>query len=142
MPAWDIMDHAATTVIMAASVTMGTTDTVIMATAVPMGLTGTVIMATQATTVTAITTIRASTGTPEALTKLWLDDRHTISPQRARNIINWINKEDEITRRWLHLLIPKMTDEAVQAVADENLLGADTRVARQELVKRQAIKSE
>ena len=78
----------------------------------------------------------------EALSKLWLDDRHTISPQRARNIINWINKEDEITRRWLHLLIPKMTDEAVQAVADENLLGADARVAQQELVKRQAIRRE
>ena len=76
----------------------------------------------------------------EALSKLWLDDRHAISPQRARNIINWINKEDEITRRWLHLLIPKMTDEAVQAVADENLLGADTRFAQQELVKRQGVR--
>ena len=78
----------------------------------------------------------------EAIAKMWLDDRHSISPQRARNIINWVNDEEELTRRWLHLLIPKMTDEAVQAIADENLLGSDTRVAQQELVKRQAIRRE
>lgn len=32
------------------------------------------------------------------------------------------------------------TDEAVQATVDDNLLGADTRIARQELVKRQALR--
>ncbi|MCH7627535.1 MAG: hypothetical protein IH997_02305 [Proteobacteria bacterium] len=77
----------------------------------------------------------------EALSKLWLDDRHTVSPQRARNIINWINKEDELTRRWLHLLIPKMTDEALQAFVDEDFKDM-TRVVQQELVKRQAIRRE
>ena len=77
----------------------------------------------------------------EALSKLWIDDRHTISPQRARNIINWINNEDELTRRWLNLLIPKMTDEALQAFVDENFKGM-TQVIQQELVKRQAIKGE
>lgn len=79
----------------------------------------------------------------DALAKLWLDDRHTVSPQRARNIINWINNEDELTRRWWHLLIPKLTDEALQAASDENFTGMDTQVVvQQELAKRQAIKVE
>jgi hypothetical protein len=52
--------------------------------------------------------------TDEAVSKLWVDDRHTISTQRSRNIINWINNEDELVRRWLRLLIPKFTDEALQ----------------------------
>lgn len=76
----------------------------------------------------------------EALSKLWLDDRHTVSPQRARNIINWINNEDELKRRWLHLLIPKMTDEALQAVSDEDFRGLDMRVVQQELMKRQGVR--
>lgn len=75
----------------------------------------------------------------EALSKMWLDDRHTISPQRARNIVNWVNNEDEITRRWLHLLVPKMTDKALQEISGDNLKSVHARVVREELVKRQAI---
>ena len=73
--------------------------------------------------------------------KLTCQYRHTVSPQRARNIINWVNNEDEITRRWLNLLIPKMTDEALQAFVDEDYDGVETRVVQQELVKRQALQS-
>jgi hypothetical protein len=80
----------------------------------------------------------------QALSKLWHDDRHTVSPQRARNIINWINDEEELMSRWLHLLIPKMTDYALDAAvadfgpepdrSDRHYLSID-----HELVKRQAI---
>lgn len=78
----------------------------------------------------------------EALAKLWRDDRHTISPQRARNIITWINKEDEIKRRWLHLLIPKMTEEALVGIAEENFSGVDKKAIQQEMVRRQALSGE
>jgi hypothetical protein len=69
-----------------------------------------------------------------------VDDRHTVSPQRARNIITWINNEDELTRRWLHLLIPKMTDEALTALSSEPDPSDPHRAAAdQELTKRLAI---
>jgi hypothetical protein len=76
----------------------------------------------------------------EAVSKLWVDDRHTVSPQRARNIIAWINNEDEVTRRWLHLLIPKMTDEALAAISSEPDPNDPHRAAvDQELIKRRAL---
>lgn len=76
-----------------------------------------------------------------ALAKIWVDDRHTLSPQRARNIINWVNNEEELTRRWLHLLIPKFTDEALEAAAtDMKELDESHRLtAKHELLKRQAL---
>jgi len=79
--------------------------------------------------------------TNEAMSKLWLDDRHTVSPQRARNIITWINNEDELSRRWLHLLIPKMTDEALELGLTSNPTANDPHLAavEQELLKRRAI---
>jgi hypothetical protein len=79
----------------------------------------------------------------EALARVWLDDRHTLSPQRARNIISWVNNEDELKRRWWHLVIPKMTDETLKVTAEQNHTGANTQVAiQQELDRRQAIKTE
>lgn len=32
----------------------------------------------------------------EALDKLVIDDRHTVSPQRARNIVHWLNQRKEL----------------------------------------------
>jgi hypothetical protein len=80
----------------------------------------------------------------EALAKMWLDDRHTVSPQRARNIVNWVNNEEELTRRWLHLLIPKFTDEALESAAadTENLEASHILAAQQELLKRKALQAQ
>lgn len=76
----------------------------------------------------------------EALAKMWVDDRHTISAQRARNIINWINDDEELIRRWLHLMIPKMTDEVLQfATNDEEIEGSHATAVRHELLKREAL---
>jgi hypothetical protein len=79
--------------------------------------------------------------TVEATSKLWIDDRHTVSPQRARNIINWINNEEELSRRWLHLLIPKMTDAALEMALTSESDPNDPHLAAvdQELLKRRAI---
>lgn len=77
----------------------------------------------------------------KAISKLWVDDRHTISPQRARNIINWINNADDLTDRWANLLIPKMNSETLQELY--NLAAPDSDPHREamehELIKRRAV---
>lgn len=52
----------------------------------------------------------------EALRKLYIDDRHAISPQRARNIINWIGRKEDLQARWTRLLMPRLTDEVLRTM--------------------------
>ncbi len=54
----------------------------------------------------------------EALDKMIIDDRHTISPQRARNVVNWLNRRDELLQRWQKIWVPHMTREALAALRD------------------------
>lgn len=56
----------------------------------------------------------------EALDKMIIDDRHTISPQRARNIVNWLNRKDELLKRWQTIWVPHMTREALIALRDSS----------------------
>ena len=72
----------------------------------------------------------------EAIRKLYVDDRHAISPQRARNIINWINRKEDLTTRWLRLLIPNLTSEFLEAIAAEAPNTALRPLAQRELVHR------
>lgn len=53
----------------------------------------------------------------EAGQKLFIDDRHSISIQRARNMLNWLNREDEILSRWMSIMIPNLTEVALRDVA-------------------------
>ncbi len=75
-----------------------------------------------------------------ATAKHWMDDRHTVSSQRARNIVNWINNEDELERRWFTLLIPKMRDEMLELMLQDESTSETHRLVEEELVKRQAIR--
>ena len=50
----------------------------------------------------------------EALNALVTDDRHSLSPQRARNIANWMHDPDDRTLRWERMLLSYMTTEALQ----------------------------
>ena len=77
------------------------------------------------------------TSEQEALAKLWLDDRHTVSPQRARNIIHWLNQPDELVRRWLRVLTPNMQTEALKKMLDDADPRIDKALVRGELAKRQ-----
>jgi hypothetical protein len=52
---------------------------------------------------------------PEERAHLIFSDRHSLSIQRARNILDWLNRKDDLERRWLHVLIPNMQDEALRA---------------------------
>jgi putative metallopeptidase DUF4344 len=53
----------------------------------------------------------------EAKAKFFIDDRHSISPQRARNIINWLNNEEALMARWLRMMMPNMTSEVLTMIA-------------------------
>jgi hypothetical protein len=79
----------------------------------------------------------SQTNEQEALAKLWLDDRHTVSPQRARNIIHWLNQENELTRRWMTILIPNMQTQALLKMLDETDTSIDKELVRGEIAKRQ-----
>lgn len=53
----------------------------------------------------------------ESGVKLLVDDRHSISIQRARNMLNWLGREDEIASRWMSILIPNLTDAVLEDIA-------------------------
>jgi len=57
--------------------------------------------------------------TRDAVAKIWMDDRHSLSPQRARNIIHWVNNSDDITQRWERVFIPHMQIAVLQGMLDD-----------------------
>lgn len=75
----------------------------------------------------------------EALAKLYIDDRHTISPQRARNIARWLENSDELLRRWQKMLIPNMQTEALKALDKESDPWINHELVKSELKRRQGI---
>jgi hypothetical protein len=82
----------------------------------------------------------SQTSEKEALSKLWMDDRHSVSPQRARNIIRWLNQEDELVRRWLRILVPNMQTQALVSMRDDPDPRLDKNLIRAEIERRQASK--
>ena len=82
----------------------------------------------------------------EAGARLFVDDRHSISIQRARNMLNWLNREDEVLSRWMGFMIPNMTDAVLEDVATSTVETADhlrlSKAAQAELQKRRLMVSE
>jgi len=72
----------------------------------------------------------------EALSKLMTDDRHTLSPQRARNIIRWLNQRDELLRRWQKMLAPNMQTPVLASLDKSTESWIDHELVRSELAKR------
>ncbi len=72
----------------------------------------------------------------DALSKLTQDDRHTLSPQRARNIIRWLNQRDALLRRWAKVLVPNMQTAMLQALTREHDTWIDHALIGSELAKR------
>ncbi len=54
--------------------------------------------------------------------------------------MNWINNEDELERRWFTLLIPKMRDEMLELMLQDESTSEAHRLVEDELIKRQAIR--
>jgi Putative metallopeptidase len=71
----------------------------------------------------------------DAVAKIWMDDRHTLSPQRARNIGHWLNNQSELFPRWQKLLIPNMQTQVLQGLM-KNADGFDQQAVRGELSRR------
>lgn len=80
--------------------------------------------------------------TDEALAKLYIDDRHTISPQRARNISRWLEEPDELLRRWQKMLIPNMQTEALRELDKQTDRWINHELIKSELKRRQATETE
>lgn len=48
------------------------------------------------------------------------DDRHSLSVQRARNILSWLdNNIDDRMRRWMHVMIPNMQDQTLSHLEND-----------------------
>lgn len=69
----------------------------------------------------------------EALSKLYIDDRHTVSPQRARNILHWLSNQDDLVRRWQRVLIPNMQTNALRRLQADSRSGFDEKAIGAEL---------
>jgi hypothetical protein len=52
----------------------------------------------------------------DTLASHWADDRHSLTPQRAKNLRRWIQMPDQLRKRWSAILIPKMKTEALKNV--------------------------
>jgi hypothetical protein len=72
----------------------------------------------------------------EALSKLWLDDRHTVSPQRARNIIHWLNQPDDLLQRWIRLMAPHLQSTALIELMKDSRLAPVRDAMQSELERR------
>lgn len=74
----------------------------------------------------------AQTTEQEAVSKIWTNDRHTLSAQRARNIIQWLNNEQDLVSRWQRILVPNVQTEALleelkTGELDKNLVRGELR---------------
>ncbi|NOS80520.1 MAG: hypothetical protein HOP32_02925 [Nitrospira sp.] len=77
----------------------------------------------------------------QTLSAHWKDDRHTLNPQRARNIGRWLQQPQALKKRWSALLLPKMKTEALRRelkrnASDPNGGTADLAMMAEELAKR------
>lgn len=76
------------------------------------------------------------TSQQEAMSKLWHDDRHTVSPQRARNVIHWLNQPDDLLQRWMRLLTPHLQTNALLEFINDSRLVPVKDVIQAELRRR------
>lgn len=63
------------------------------------------------------------------------DDRHPLSVQRARNIVNWAEDPD-LLRRWQKILVPHMQTKALRALEANPKSWVDAKLVRKELASR------
>ena len=72
----------------------------------------------------------------EAIAKLRIDDRHSLSAQRARNILRDLGRKDEVLRRWQKVFVRNMQTEALKALEGETTSWVDREAVRKELRSR------
>jgi hypothetical protein len=72
----------------------------------------------------------------EARGQLLQDDRHTLSVQRARNILRWVDEGNSLLRRWQKLLVPNMQTDVLKALGQSREAWIDHALIRAELARR------
>lgn len=76
-----------------------------------------------------------NTSTQDAVAKIWMDDRHSLSPQRARNIIRWVNNRTELVSSWERIFVPNMQTPALKSSLNDSAV-LDKNLVRSELARR------
>ncbi len=72
----------------------------------------------------------------EALSKLWHDDRNTVSAQRAGNVIHWLNQPGDLLQRWVRLMTPHLQTNALKGLMNDSRLIPVKDVMQAELQRR------
>ena len=67
---------------------------------------------------------------------LWADDRHSLSPQRARNVIHWLNPPDDLLQRWFRIFVPNMQTSALMNAVNDAAVPIDKNIVAAELKRR------
>jgi hypothetical protein len=78
----------------------------------------------------------SQTSTGDAVAKVFMDDRHTLSPQRARNILHWLQNDNELVSRWMKIFIPNMQTDVVRSLLNDPTIHVDRELVLSELRKR------
>jgi hypothetical protein len=71
----------------------------------------------------------------EALSKLFRDDRHPVSPQRARNILRWVD-DPQLVRKWQSMLVPHMQTNVLENLQRRPTGWTDPALVEKELAAR------
>jgi hypothetical protein len=79
------------------------------------------------------------TSLTEAFAQILVDDRHTMSPQRARNIMRWLEQGTPLLRRWQKLFVPNMQTAYLRSLQNNQAAWVDHELVRGELLKRTAL---
>lgn len=72
----------------------------------------------------------------ESLAKIFINDRHTVSIQRARNISAWVSNSENLKRQWFKKLAPHMQTKALKSMINKPESWMDTDLIEKELKRR------
>ncbi len=72
----------------------------------------------------------------EAKYKLKHNSPHSLSIQRARNLIEWLNNSDELVKKWQNVFVPHMQTDVLRALLTDPVPWADHKLILKELQTR------
>jgi hypothetical protein len=79
--------------------------------------------------------LAANPSTAEALAKVFRDDRHPLSVQRARNILRWL-QDPQLVHRWQKIFVPHMQTAMLKQLERQPTAWTDSALIAQELATR------
>ena len=79
--------------------------------------------------------LAANPSTAEALAKVFRDDRHPLSVQRARNILRWLG-DSQLVHKWQKIFVPHMQLAMLKQLERQPTAWTDSALVAQELATR------